>query len=301
MYDALRTDLPAVTRPTETPPTEALPFGACEAPRIYSRMLALAQHAPANAFGQQLARLVRGLYLRKAPLPVDVTVEGLRMRCWLRDNTCERKFVFTPWRFDAAERLALAEVLPADGVFVDIGANVGIYTLGAAVRMAGAGRIVAIEPHPRVLERLTFNIAATRAGRGDWPRVDVMALGVSDVPGRFELRIDGGNLGGGSIAPGGARFSRAGAVGCVTIECRPLLAILEELDIGRVDALKIDIEGAEDRALLPFLRAAPEPLLPRRLCIENSDHLWSLDLRAALAARGFREHLRTRLNTVYSS
>jgi FkbM family methyltransferase len=295
MYDALRTGLPAVT-----PATEAPPFGACEAPRIYSRMLALAQRAPANAFGKQLARVVRGFYLRKAPLPVDVTVEGLRMRCWLHDNTCERKFVFTPWRFDAAERAALAETLPADGVFVDIGANVGIYTLGAALRMARTGRIVAIEPHPRALERLEFNISATRAGRVEWPRIDVMAVGVADTPGRFALRIDGGNLGGGSIATGGARFSRAGAAGCVTIECRPLLSILEDLGIDRLNALKIDIEGAEDRALLPFLRAAPEPLLPQRLCVENSDHLWSLNLRGALAARGFREHLRTRLNTVYS-
>lgn len=295
MYAALRTGWPAVT-----PPTEAAPFGAHEAPWIYARLLALAQRAPANAFGKQLARLVRNYYLRNAPLPVDVTVEGLRMRCWLGDNTCERKFVFTPWRFDAAERAALAESLPADGVFVDIGANVGIHTLGAAIRLAGSGRIVAIEPQPRALERLEFNIAATRAGCVDWPRIDVIAVGVADLPGRFELRIDGGNLGGGSIATGGARFSRAGAAGCVTIECRPLLSILEELGIGRVDALKIDIEGAEDRALVPFLGAAPERMLPQRLCVENSDHLWSLDLRGALAARGFRKHLRTRLNTVYA-
>ena len=261
---------------------------------------ALCCTAPANAFGKQFARLVRGLYLRLAPLPADVTVEGLRMRCWLRDNTCERKFVFTPWRFDAAERTALAETLPADGVFVDIGANVGIYTLVFALRMASTGRIVAIEPHSRALERLAFNIAATRTGRAAWPRIDVMAVGVSDAPGRFELRVDGGNLGGGSIASGTARFSRAGAAGRVMIECRPLLSILEDLGVGRIDALKIDIEGSEDHALVPFLRTAPEPMLPQRLCVENSDHLWSLDLRGALAARGFREHLRTRLNTVYS-
>ena len=63
--------------------------------------------------------------------------------------------------------------------------------------------------------------------------------------------------------------------------------------------LKIDIEGAEDVALCPFLHDAPAAFLPHRLVVENSDHLWKSDLRASLATRGFKLALRTRLNSVY--
>src|SRR4029077_20640144 len=100
------------------------------APRAgFRRLIEFAQAAPRNAFGKQLARAARGLYLWQAPSPVDVSVGDIRLRCYLRENTCERKLVFTPWRFDPLELRAMAESLPTDGVFIDVGANVGIYSL----------------------------------------------------------------------------------------------------------------------------------------------------------------------------
>jgi FkbM family methyltransferase len=276
------------------------PFGQF-APRAgFRRLIEFAQRAPRNAFGKQLAHAARSLYLWQAPSPVDVSVGDIRLRCYLRDNTCERKFVFTPWRFDPQELRAMAEALPVNGVFVDVGANVGIYSLTAALLMGSRGRIIALEPHPLAHGRLLFNIEATRAGRVHWPRVDVLALGVSNREETRELRIDGGNLGGGSIATGAARFSESGSNAALTIACKPLIGVLDECGIDRPDVLKIDIEGAEDLALAPFLEQAPEERLPRRLIVENSDHLWKCDLRAAIVARGYRPLLRSRLNTVYA-
>jgi FkbM family methyltransferase len=279
---------------------EQLPFGQF-APRAgYRRLIEFAQAAPRNAFGKQLAHAARSLYLLRAPSPVDVSVGDIRLRCYLRDNTCERKFVFTPWRFDPLELRAMAEALPADGVFVDVGANVGIYSLTAALLMGARGRIVALEPHPLAHQRLLFNIEATRTGRTYWPRIDVLAVGISDRDEVRELRIDSGNLGGGSIAAGAARFSERGSERALTIRCKTLSGVLDECGIGRPDVLKIDIEGAEDLALSPFLADATEKRLPRRLIVENSDHLWKCDLRAAITARGYRPQLRSRLNTVYA-
>ena len=277
-----------------------VPFGRFAPGAGYRRLIEIAQRAPRNAFGKQLAHAARSLYLWGAPSPVDVSVGDIRLRCYLRDNTCERKFVFTPWRFDPLELRAMAAALPADGVFVDVGANVGIYSLTAALLLGTRGRIVALEPYPLAYERLLFNIEATRAGRASWPRIDVLAVGVSDRDESRELRIDGGNLGGGSIAAGAARFSERGSQSALTIACKPLSGVLDECGIGRPDVLKIDIEGAEDLALQPFLAQAAEERLPRRLIVENSDHLWKCDLRAAIAARGYRQQMRSRLNTVYA-
>jgi FkbM family methyltransferase len=276
------------------------PFGEFAPRASYRRLIEFAQAAPRNAFGKQLALAARSLYLWQAPSPVDVHVGDIRLRCYLRENTCERKFVFTPWRFDPLELREMAAALPADGTFVDVGANVGIYSLTAALSMGARGRIVALEPHPLARERLLFNIEATRTGRAHWPQIDVLAVGISDREEKRELRIDGGNLGGGSIAAGAARFSGRGSESALTIDCRTLSAVLDDCGIGRPDVLKIDIEGAEDLALAPFLAQAAEVRLPRRLIVENSDHLWKCDLRAAISARGYRPLLRSRLNTVYA-
>jgi FkbM family methyltransferase len=282
-----------------TLPLDDVPFGGFPPSAGHARLLRIAQDAPHNALGKQLARAARALYLWRAPSPSDVTVGELRLRCWLADNTCERKFVFTPWRFDVRELAAIDEVLPRDGVFIDIGANVGIYTLHAATRMNERGRIVAFEPFPAAHRRLRFNIESTRVGRTDWPLINALCVGVAETDGNCELAVDAGNLGGNSLAGGGARFSRAGAQEHVTIVCRPLLALLAELQITRIDALKIDIEGAEDLALCPFLAGAANWQLPRRIVLENSDALWKRDLRSALAQRGYQLLFRTRLNSVY--
>jgi FkbM family methyltransferase len=279
---------------------EPAAFGSFAPSPGQRRLLSISQNAPRNLFGKQLALIARALYLRGTRLPSDLTVDGIKLRCHLRDNTGERKFVFTPWRFDPRERGLLAEALGPDGVFIDIGANVGIYTLTAALRLSARGRIVAFEPYPPALQRLHFNIAATRAARADWPRIDVLDVGVSDREETRTLRIDSGNLGGGTLMGGEARLSRAGSRAEVAVRCRPLLDVLRELDITRIDVLKIDIEGAEDLALQPFLQSAIDAQLPRRMIIENSAQLWTRDLAGSLRARGYCAILRTRLNTVYS-
>ena len=54
----------------------------------------------------------------------------------------------------------MKSVLPADGIFLDIGANIGIHTLAAAWHLAaGGGAVAAFEPHPRNFQTLTHNIA----------------------------------------------------------------------------------------------------------------------------------------------
>jgi FkbM family methyltransferase len=281
-------------------PDNHSPFGRFAPTGGFRRLLEFAQHAPQNALGQQLAHAARSFYLWRAPLPADVTVGEMRLRCYLRDNTSERKFVFTPWRFDPMERRAMADSLPVDGVFVDVGANVGIYTLWAALLLGARGRIIALEPYPPAFKRLMFNIEATRAGRANWPRIDALQVGISDRDESRELHIDHGNLGGGSIADGPARFSEGVSRTAVTIPCKPLRRVVEECGVRRIDVLKIDIEGAEDMALRPFLEEVADDRLPRRLIVENSEHLWKTDLRGAITARGYRPALRSRLNTVYA-
>ena len=62
--------------------------------------------------------------------------------------------------------------------------------------------------------------------------------------------------------------------------------------------MKIDIEGAEDLALAPFLRDAERELLPRLLLIEDRPD-WRIDLYALLRQCGYVESARSRHNRIF--
>jgi len=69
--------------------------------------------------------------------------------------------------------------------------------------------------------------------------------------------------------------------------------------VDHVDALKIDVEGFEDRVLTGFFRAAPQGLWPRAVVIEHlSRSEWQDDCIADMRARGYAETGRTRSNTM---
>lgn len=268
-------------------------FGAFELTPIWQRLLQSAQSAPHNWFGQQWAQIVRKLMLRCLDMPIDVAVGPVRLRAFLHDNNSEKKFVFMPWRFDACERQLLAEVLPCDGVFVDIGANVGLYSIAAAHCLREQGRVIAFEPNPPARARLTFNLDASLVNQVGKPRVEILATGVSDQPGHFRLYLDANNLGSSSLLADGSTQQ------FVEIECHPLAAQLQALQVTRIDALKIDIEGAEDRALVPFFRDAEPRLWPKLIIIENSQHKWQTDLYVLFAQLGYQVQFQNRMNSVF--
>lgn len=274
-------------------------YGHYLPPARISKLVSFAQRCPENWFGKQLAYTVRSYITRNVSSPLDVTIGAIKMRCYFLDNNSERKFVFTPWRCDKQERALLQEALGKEGTFVDIGANVGIYTLSAAINLGKKGRIIAIEPNPPACQRLYFNVNATSENQENWPRIDIMQLGIGEASETVDLYLDPNNLGASSISQNNTRLHDGKQKQAVKIACKPLLQILQEQNVERVNALKIDIEGAEDMALIPFLEAAPDRLLPGLLILENSEDMWEQDLRGAILERGYSVALRTVMNTVY--
>ncbi|MFM2220504.1 MAG: hypothetical protein RLZZ553_252 [Verrucomicrobiota bacterium] len=269
-------------------------FGQHKPSPILSSLISIAQSAPHNWLGKQIAQLVRKIVVFSSKAPIDITIGEIRMRCHLRDNNSEYKFAFMPWRFDELEREYLVKHIPSNGIFVDIGANVGIYSLFVATHLSSSGRIIAMEPNPPAYGRLSFNISSTQEGRKEWPKVELLPVAVADVHQEIDLHLDAKNLGSSSVK------NSAQSVGVVRVKCQPLTEILESLSINKVDAIKIDIEGAEDLALAPYLESAPDASLPDCIVMENSQHLWKLDLVGLLQKRGYRAAITTRMNTVYS-
>jgi hypothetical protein len=92
------------------------------------------------------------------------------------------------------------------------------------------------------------------------------------------------------------QMSDVGAAEAVAVRCRPLLAILNDAGVTTIDALEIDVEGAEDLALVPFRRDAPASLLPALVLIEDTSGYRHADVFALLAQHGYTVFARSRHN-----
>lgn len=277
---------PPGSTPQDPVPPPPAPFGACRPSWLQERLIRACHRQRYSWLGRRLALALRKLVLATTTAPLDYTVRGLRARFHLHDNVSERKFLFTPQFYDTEEFAVIERTLPADGVFVDIGANVGLYSLWAAQRLGPGGRVLAIEPNPAALERLTLNIAFNGLGE----RITVVPNGVADREGVLRLHLDRRNMGRSSLKVDTGEH--------VDIACRPLLDLLRDHGAARIDILKIDVEGAEDLVLVPFFESGARGLFPRRIIIERSDGLWQTDLLSHLAGLGYRVEHAGRMNYV---
>lgn len=264
------------------------PFGT-HAPGTLPRLLTdLCQGMPTTQAGRRLALWLRKLAMVLHGPVFDVAVRGIHLRLHPGDNVGERKFLFMPQFFDPEEMALLAERLPRDGTFVDIGANVGLYTLNAAKLLGPGGRILAVEPGPEAARRLRFNLSLNRTDAA----ITHADCAVGAEEGVMGLYLDASNLGGSSLVRDHGGTS-------TPVRVRPLVDVLEEAGITRIDVLKIDIEGAEDKALLPFFDQAHEDLWPRVIIIERSEESWAGDLLGRFRAAGYRAFGTSKMNWLF--
>ena len=186
--------------------------------------------------------------------PVDVCSTYGSFRVYPTTNLVDSAILLHP-AYNKEELDFLKEGLPDSGTFVDIGANIGLYTVALGNHLTSKGRVVAIEPNPICLERLNVNIALNNL-----ETVSVFGVGVGDFHGKARLVILRNDL---AIA----HIVRDDSNG--TFEVRTLIDILNEAGLSSIDALKIDIEGFEKAALEPFFSSAPRELWPKRICMEH--------------------------------
>jgi FkbM family methyltransferase len=216
-------------------------------------------------------RLIRWKLL---PSVYDVSRFGVKLRCRAADNFTERTILFS--QTSKQEMGHLLGGLEAGDTFIDIGANCGIFSLTASRIVGAGGRVVAIEPNPAMVERLRFNIEANA-----FDNVTIVEAAVGESIGEATFHLFERQL-------GRSRLARKGPGRTITVSVKPLADICAELAITRLGAIKIDVEGYEDRALLPFFRSAPKSLWPRVILMEiSSSHAWREDCLRQLQEMGF--------------
>jgi FkbM family methyltransferase len=267
------------------------PWGAY-APTAWQRLLLSATHALPHA----LRRLVFAL---RKPIkygvhhPLDVSLWDLKLRVMPRGNITETDVLFAPQFFDPDELRLLSSLLKPGCVFVDIGANVGMYSFWANRCMSGAGRVIAVEPDPEMLQRLRFNAQINAMSQ-----VVVCPVALSDHQGEGELLVNPEQRGENTLdateakAAGGERVLHK-------VELDTLVHLLQVHGVTRVDALKIDIEGYEPPVLRHFFANAPRSLWPR-LAITEYKRDTAKQIEGQFLACGYKRVLFTGLNFAFA-
>lgn len=269
---------------------DTAPYGHYSASGFVRRAVDFTRSLPDTWLARRLVILVRRLATRRLRgAPVDIEALGLRLRLRPDRNICEKRLLFAPRTFDPEELAILAERITAGYRFLDIGANVGAYALFVASRAGPAARILAVEPQPAIFDRLIYNIRLNA-----FATVKALACAVADRPGDLTLFLDAKNSGESSV-----RLVRSSGATPIRVSGKTLLEIVQEEGFDRIDGMKLDIEGAEDLVLEPFIADAPAHLLPSLLIVENGSQQWQGELGTLLANAGYRLLRQTRLNLVY--
>ncbi len=153
-------------------------------------------------------------------------------------------FLFGEWEPNLTRWIG-DRLRPGD-VFIDVGANIGYYSLLASSLVGDSGAVVAIEASPATYQGLVGNI-----GRNGVGNVRALNVAASDVYSLVRMyRAPANNIGSSSLFEGDG-FSDEGE-----IMAAPLAELLTAEDIQRARIIKIDVEGFEVaviRGLLPAL------------------------------------------------
>lgn len=221
--------------------------------------------------------------------PIDTNYKGVPYQFNL-DNVTECNALFGRYNYD--ELKFLLRYMTEGGVFVDIGANSGLYTQFLTARSPRISHIIAIEPNPRMVARIKKNVSLLQSNDkalGNYVSVEECAVGESVGCGFLGLER----------GPGEAHVISNPNQYSIPIRIRPLFDILVENNIDHINGLKIDVEGYEDIALIPFFNNAPRTLYPRAIVIEHSSQReWKSNVLHKLYDLGYREIGRTRANAL---
>ena len=173
-------------------------------------------------------------------VPIWVQVEpGVTL--WLNPYDLVSGSILASGAWEPRTWHALAPHIPSGGTFVDVGAHIGWYSLKAAKLVGAKGRVIAVEPDRDTLGRLRDNIRASGAGAV----ILVAPVACSDSESTLNFySAPGANTGESSLSL--ANASQDGKVAATyQVRARRLDDIVNEAGVARVDAMKIDVEGAE--------------------------------------------------------
>jgi FkbM family methyltransferase len=122
-------------------------------------------------------------------------------------------------------------------VVLDIGANIGFYTVKIADAVGDKGCVIAFEPNPNMIKELNYNI-----NLNGFHNVIVEEIALSDTPGllNFYFPVEGTEAHGSLHTNPTFEHQKVAKVKADTLD-----QVISRLNLGDIDLIKVDVEGAE--------------------------------------------------------
>lgn len=156
--------------------------------------------------------------------------------------------------FELKSQQLIMDTVQQDMVVLDIGANIGFYTVKIANKIGAKGKVFSFEPNPEMVKQLTQNVQLNK-----FDNVFIQPVALSDSAGVIQFHC-----------PEPGYESHGSFMSNSTFETSTLIDIktqklddwLESQNIKRVDFIKIDVEGAERKIFSGASRLLSSPSRP---------------------------------------
>lgn len=176
--------------------------------------------------------------------------------------------------YSEGEVALFRQIVPSGGTVVEVGANIGSLTVPLAQLVGPAGQVVAFEP-----QRSVFNVLCGNLALNGLSNVTPFRAAAGRSPGRIAVPVLGyderENYGGVSVGGQSRRPTETVAVERV-----------DDLELARLDLLKVDVEGAE-ADVIAGAAAAIARFRPA-IFVENDRREHSHALISAIEQHGYR-------------
>lgn len=221
-------------------------------------------------------------------LPIKIFYKNFYFETYPLENSTEAKMITSSRMLEKVELKYLKNLKKSNNsIFVDIGGNIGYYSIMAS--NFGFDKIYCFEPLENLCLRIEKNILLNNLQN----KIQVINKAVDESSQKASIFVSKENLGNSSMIIDSVNSEMK------NIETTTLFEFLESNNIKKIDAIKIDIEGYEDRALLPYLKQIDFINLPKLVIIEhvNKKH-WKTDVINYMKDNGYRIIKYTRGNTI---
>ena len=260
-------------------------FGTYKPKKIVTVIIKITRSIGQSWIAKRVIFLLRRIALLFSKECVDTSLFNCKMRLYTKGNVCEKRALFAPQIFESYERDFICKNAKDVSTFIDIGSNVGLYSLsvGDSYKSFKETKIHSIEPHPKLFKRLLYNSSLN-------PNIPIKThnFAIMDKNEEFYLNVDEDNLGQSTVSDSGK----------INVEGKTLENFIHDQNIKKITTLKVDVEGNEEKVILPFLKEENRELFPEIIIIENNKLSWDKDLIELLVNFGYSLNKKTRMNYI---
>jgi FkbM family methyltransferase len=232
-----------------------------------------------------LADRVRLLRFRTLESPRPMTwFEGLEVLVAPGEQISQS--VYMSGQYEPSTTSVLRALLHEGDTFVDVGANVGLFTMLASRWVGQTGRVVALEPSRRESARLRDHVT-----HNSLRNVDMLEVAASDRCGTAVLHV--ADIGHGGLNTLGDHFMYSTVVEAYTevVAMMSIDELVKRQGISSVDVIKIDVEGGEHDVVMgarnTITRDMPQIVLEVGGTALEPGHPGRIQIEAFLTALGY--------------